>query len=161
MGSSTRSRKDLQISWIVDSCVVHENSHLQWNHACLLQITIQSCSSLLCLKYKETEKPLLTASSSRTTLFILLMWMVAAVLRGTLGPCFSTALAQRTELGRACRPCEGELEHHEQNVATASRGCVFAWSSVCYGLVDHLMIYGPQSSLDHQSRNTTIDNPVC
>lgn len=157
MGSSTKSRQDLQISWIVDSCVVHENSHLQWNLACLLQITIQSCSSLLCLKYKETEKPLLTASSSHTTLFILLMWMVGAILRGTLGPCFSTALAQRTELGRACRQCEGELEHHEQNVATAPRG----WSCVCYGLVDHLMIYGPQSSLDHQARNTTVGNPVC
>lgn len=112
---------------------VSENSHLQGNPACLLQIiTIQSYTCLHVLNTKK-QKPLLIDSTSHTALFILLMRVVGAILRGTLGQCFTTALAQTTKLGRACKQCEGELKHH-QNVATASSRCVLAWSYMYYGL---------------------------
>lgn len=95
-GSPERISRSPELLQMCSPPGVLQNYHLQWNPACLLQTTIQSCIFLLCLKCKETEKPLLFAFSSCTAFFILLMRMVGAVLRGTLGQCFSTAYTQRT-----------------------------------------------------------------
>lgn len=138
---------------------VSENSHLQGNPACLLQITIQSCGCLCVLNTKK-QKPLLTASSSHTALFILLMRMVGAIL-GHFGSVLYNCSCSENQTGKGMQAVWGGAQTPPaKRCHSIQQMCICLIIYVLW-LVGHMMIYGPQCSLHHQSRNITVDYPVC
>lgn len=161
-----KSRQDLQISWITCSCVVYQVYHKAVTSSeawpVCSRLSSHSPFPFFVLNTKK-QKPLLSASSSQSALVIFFpVRVVGALRRSTLGQCFVNCSYPENQSNRGGHA--GSVRGRSSTICIMlpeSRGCVCAWSCMSYGLVDHLMGFGPSAPLDHRSRNTVVDNPAC